>query len=1347
MVSLGNFSFDVDIETSKAVAALNALERQAAATNAVMTRLLGGASITVNTSAAQQNIGSLTAAAQTARTAIERPITPKVDTAPAQSALQKFSASVSQGLGIGGGAAIAVAGIQALKGAIEGSIGAGLAYNAQLETATRTFELFTGSAGKAQDALKTLRTYADFTPFDTAEVIRGGQAFIQATNGDIAAMEKLVHLAGQLAATNNDPSAGGGFEGAVRALREVLGGQTESIADRFNIPRSTIQSLKDAGLSGIELAEALVKAGHGSEELVKALSETSTGQLSNFQSALANLGKTATEPLFKELTASVKDLNGVLSGNQSGWDGWGKSVGDAIAYPVREIRLLAEGLAFVGAHLPGTGITPQAGTGQLGLFGPTSGSSSRRPSTSAPAPGSVVNTGPSDAAPVVASASARSAEQLKADAEKLGKELKELDDDRTRHALQALSDQVEAERRASAAKKDLIEADRDAAVKAADRTRDAAVAALDAEAQARDRARTLEDRSRAAAQEAELRGLESAHNANLKGLDEQAAAIQKRHDEEIKGIEAEIRAVDRKRDEAIRGIDEEARAVDRKRDAAVKAIDEELRAESRRHAEAVRNIDIERDRRLGIIDEQLKALDAAAQRDQRRQTDQSLQRTLSDAQRDRKQADTPEERLRADRAVADAKAAIAREETNRRREDARDRLRDQADQIREAAETAKAIEAARNQTTTDTLGTKKTGITDAAKAATERLAEQKRVLDDQANADTERLQAVKARVDEETKIEADSIKTRIDAENEGYRQAAQAAQDSFKEIQRAVDDQRTNEDAALDVRRKAVQATYDGAVESARTAATEQIKELERQTQSTTDNLDAQKRKWTEWKEHILGEIDAAMKTGDPDKLKHLQTSPDDSTFGPLDPPGYRQDSTYGPFDPDGYRDAAKAVGTSTADGLATGIGSPESIAAATGATDKLIQDGVIDRAKELLGIASPSTVFAGFGTDTAQGFLDGYQTLDLATPIRAPFEESIRWIGGLPDAFRANGDATAAAWKEGYDQYDLYAIGRFPFEELRDWLDPGFENLMTADGTNAGAAWQAGYATKDLFAIGRLPFERLRDWITPGFENLMRNAGAADAAAFGTGWTSRNPGQMIQNSLTTIVQNANSLTSSWAIVGQNFAVGLSNGFNAYLDANPLQVPDGGGGYSGSSGGTTASATSSATAAATSSGGSTLRAGQYDVENYLLKYGLVPGTADFNNYFDYYFAEQAKGHSMPADMVITGHALGGFAPANRMAMFGEGGMEFGLPPQAGSILPADVSRNLLAVASGQAVGSGAAGGASGDISINIDLGGVTVKHEADEQRLATTIGERMREELSQALGQGQRFPYGISRTP
>lgn len=1275
MVSIGAFSFDITADTSQATRALAELQRQTAAFGSGSNFMIAPR---VNVAPANTAIAGLQRTAQQTAAAIERPISPKVDTRQAESALQKFGQSFTQGLAFGGAAAVGLKAIDALKSGIEGTVGAGLQYNAQLQIATKTLELFTGSAGKAQEALKILRSYADFTPFDTAEVIQGGQAFIQVVNGDIAAMDHLVHLAGQLAATN--PTEG--FAGATRAIREVLGGQTTSIADRFNIPLSTIQSLKDAGLSGVALAEALVKAAHGSEELVTQLSQGATGQLSNFRSALANLGKTATEPLFKELTDSLVGLNATLSNNKDSWDGWAAGVGAAIAYPVRELKVLGDLLNFVGSRLPLANVTPQQGTSQSGFFGPTSGTTRAR--SSPPAPGSIVNPGRSDATqPATVRVAALTAEELKTQAEKLGKELKEIDDDATRHALQRLGDEVDATRKASAEKKQSIEDVRDTAVRAADQTRDAAIRALDDEAQRRSRVRTLEDRGIADTNAAILDGLEQAHNASLKGLDEQATAIQKRRDEAVKGIDEEIRAVDHRRDVAVRGIDEEVRAIGHRRDAALRALDEESRTEARRHTAALRNIDAERDRRLGIIDQQLKQLDAAAERDQRRQTDQSLGRSLAEAKTDLKNADTPEERRRAQQAVNDAEAAIQRERTNRRREDARDRLRDQADQIREAADTARKVEEAKNQATNDALGARKVGVTDSAQAETERLAERKRALDDQAKTDTERLQAVKARVDEETKIEGASIQARVVAENEGYQQTVKDQQAAFTEQSRALADQRTTEDTKFDERRKAVQTSYEGAVDAARTAADGEIRELARTTASTTEELDNQKRKWTEWKEHILGEIDAAMKAGDPTKLKHLQASPDDSTYGPLDPPGYTQDSTYGPFDPAGYRDAAKAVGTSTADGLAMGIGSPESVAAATAATDKLIQDGVIDPAKQLLGIASPSTVFAGFGADTAQGFLDGYQQLDLAAPIRKPFEDSIVWLQGLPPIFLTSGGDTAGAWEAGYVQYDIYAAGRKPFEDLDVWM-------------------------------GGLP-------------NRMSASGAASAAAFGTGWTSRNPGAMIQNDLTQIINNANNLSSSWGTVGGNFATSLINAFNQTIANNPLQVP-GGGGYSTSYGGSSAS-----TGSLGSFGGGGLaytgtKFGQNDMENYLVGKGYTPGTDAFNQLWDQYFAGQAAGYAPPPDMTVTGHAFGGFAPKDRMSWFGEGGPEFGLPPQAGSILPADVSRNLLAVASGQAVGG------SAPVQINIDMSGATISNEIDKQALLSDMAHTVAQLFASATG-------------
>lgn len=232
------------------------------------------------------------------------------------------------GAGLAGGAAVVLAAAvaaQKLTEALVGGLRSGTAYNAMLEQASQGFTLFTGGTQAAAQSLAQLRRYADVTPFNTKEVIAAGQAFAQVSAGNIGYMQRQVELAGQLAATN--PSQG--LEGAVRALRELQAGQVESIAERFNIPRSTIQRLKDAGLAGEELARAVVKAVGGSDALVRAYGESFAGRVSTAGSALEEFQRVASKPFFDVLSAGFAAFNKDVEANKAQWEQLAAIVGVA----------------------------------------------------------------------------------------------------------------------------------------------------------------------------------------------------------------------------------------------------------------------------------------------------------------------------------------------------------------------------------------------------------------------------------------------------------------------------------------------------------------------------------------------------------------------------------------------------------------------------------------------------------------------------------------------------------------------------------------------------------------------------------------------------------------------------------------------------------------------------------------------------------------------------------------------------------------------------------------------------------------------------------------------------------
>jgi hypothetical protein len=1187
---LGGAAFHLVITSDQFKRALTQAETDArAASQKIEAALNGigrGGAITpkVNAAPASAAFNQVITQAKAAQAAASFTATPTVNTRPAQTAISGLAGSLKGALAFGIGAAGVTVGISAIGEALGGIVGA------TREAERAQFALGKVYGDTSGQILTSTNAIADATGRSNTESQRAAVAISTLAKNYGATAEEQEILLKRTAdlATIHGLTLPDAAKRAADAMRgeaeasELLGVSLQSDAVRATAQMTAEQRKNWETLDLVTKRQIILK-----EFLLQTAdaSGAAAEQTNSFDSALTRLGGSANNfgVTIGQATSGpmVRFINQVGEGIER-LDEWAKALGGL------QEAINANSLLSPLHQRPETlsGATPLIPTPSLATIGPQLGPS---------------------AAEVRATRLQDVAEQ-KTQIERLAAAAREAQAEATRSALDDLSKRREAAQDDAREQRERITDVRDADIAASNARKDAALAAIDREAQGRSRARTQEDRARAAAQEAELRGLEAIHDANVKGADEAIATIQKRRDEAVNGLDAELRAVERRRDTALR------------------AIDEETRAESRRHSEALRNIDLERDRKLGIIDAELAKLDAAALRDQRAQTDQSLARSLADARRDRREAENPEERARAQRAVADAEAAIRREAVNRQREDQRSALRAAADQIRLAAETAKRVEDARNV------------------AASESLSARKQTANDQAAADTERLQAVKVRVEEQTKIELDSIRERVDAEKVAYDQTVQDARDAHQEINDAVADRRADEDIELAARRALLQEHYKAEQDNIKAVADTKLDQLEQGLRDTTTNLDKEKEAWSNWARHVESEIKAAIAAGDPSRIRGLTATPPElqnAGAGPGEPPG-RDESLL-------LLTAPAKAAAAVAAGFAEGIASEASVAAVTGATNELIQGGVIDEAKRLLAIESPSRVFVQFGTDTAQGFLDGYQSLDLTAPIRAPFEESIRWLDGLPAVFRINGMDTANAWKAAYEEVDLYAVGRLPFENLEAWMNPGFANQMTANGVAAGNAWESGYAANDIFVSGRRPFEQLHAWMG-GVPDRFRVIGQTSGMAFVT-----SLGSSLLASLNTQQQR---WWSSFEQVGENLWVSLRNGWIDALTSNPLQAPT----VAGSGGDGTTSATSSTAGTGslgTLGGGFVAFTGQkfgvLDAEKYLLSKGYTDDTQAFNELFDRLFALQAQGYAPPPDMVVTGRKFGGTLDPYAWSWVGEGG--------------------------------------------------------------------------------------------
>jgi len=178
----------------------------------------------------------------------------------------RLSQSVATaGRGLGGGLAAGIsatadamrllqaAGAAAARvvGAITDQLREGFGANADLERATVAFTRFTGSAEDAARVIGVLRREAAVSPFDDREIIRAGSALISSARGSTEALLELVRVSEQLAVL--DPLQG--LEGGVFALREALSGDFQSLIERFEIPRTLIQRLKEEGVPNLEIVK------------------------------------------------------------------------------------------------------------------------------------------------------------------------------------------------------------------------------------------------------------------------------------------------------------------------------------------------------------------------------------------------------------------------------------------------------------------------------------------------------------------------------------------------------------------------------------------------------------------------------------------------------------------------------------------------------------------------------------------------------------------------------------------------------------------------------------------------------------------------------------------------------------------------------------------------------------------------------------------------------------------------------------------------------------------------------------------------------------------------------------
>ena len=237
------------------------------------------------------------------------------------------------GVGLLGAATAAGAGLVALGAGMGAATVDGFRINTSLENVRAQLVAFTKDGAKADQMLADIRTEAAKTPFAFEELASATASLLPASIQSGVALEDLIQQAEILAASN--PAQG--LEGAAFSLREALSGDFVSIIDRFNLPRTRLNQLKEEGVPAMEAISIAMSEMGLDASLVAGMALTMTGRWSTFKDTMDTLKATLAQPLFDLVKTGLSDLQPLLDANMPKLQEIATTIGEKMAGAVEAL--------------------------------------------------------------------------------------------------------------------------------------------------------------------------------------------------------------------------------------------------------------------------------------------------------------------------------------------------------------------------------------------------------------------------------------------------------------------------------------------------------------------------------------------------------------------------------------------------------------------------------------------------------------------------------------------------------------------------------------------------------------------------------------------------------------------------------------------------------------------------------------------------------------------------------------------------------------------------------------------------------------------------------------------------
>lgn len=227
--------------------------------------------------------------------------------------MQKTAATIKKGfadIGRQVGQAMKGAAIAGMAGAAAGIVATiknGLDQKVLLEQSETLMASLMGGADKAREAMAMLSAEAQKNPmFSRRDLVQTGAALSVFANGSSKQLQGLVQTAQKLSLLKPEQ----GLEGAAFALKEALGGDFVSLASRFDIPRSSINALREAGFEGKALIDALLKGQGITDSTMADMTGTVGGQLATMRSMWDEISVEIVEGFWPRIQASAQEFLG-----------------------------------------------------------------------------------------------------------------------------------------------------------------------------------------------------------------------------------------------------------------------------------------------------------------------------------------------------------------------------------------------------------------------------------------------------------------------------------------------------------------------------------------------------------------------------------------------------------------------------------------------------------------------------------------------------------------------------------------------------------------------------------------------------------------------------------------------------------------------------------------------------------------------------------------------------------------------------------------------------------------------------------------------------------------------------